>query len=118
MKLKVIEVGQTVYVTTRGMFTKTKPNLEEYEVIKVNGSSFYAHKKGHPSKYPSRFDRKTMIHDSGMGYIDKAYLSADEYWNLIEIAKQKKELKDEIRNRLDDLDLKSLQEITTLIRTK
>lgn len=109
-----IEVGQTVFVTTEG-FYETKPNLAEYQVTRVNGSSFYAFRKNSESKSEDRFDKKKMICKTGFGYTRIAYLSSEEYWDMIDRKKEIIELQADIKASLIHLDLDALREIQKLI---
>ena len=115
--MKTIEVGQTVYVSESTMFRDTAPNLEEYEVSKVNGSSFYAHKKG--TQLTRRFNRKTMKSDNGMGFNFKAYETAQEYWDMIASKEEKEELRTDIQKVLNgslhEVDTATLRKVKALL---
>ena len=115
-----IKVGQIVYVNSRCMFRETEPNLSEYEVTRVNGTSFYAFRKDsrRGQFIEVRFNRKTMIHDGGMGFQNKAYLTENEYWDLVEVNKVKDELRRTIESSLNDLEVDKLREISELIKSQ
>lgn len=109
-----IEVGQTIFVTETGLY-ESKPNLTEYKVTRVNGSSFYAYRTDSESKHESRFDRKKMICKTGYGYTKTAFLSAEEYWDKIERGKEVIQLRTDIKASLNELNLDTLREIQNLI---
>ncbi|PLS19485.1 hypothetical protein CVD28_03450 [Bacillus sp. M6-12] len=111
-----LEEGQIVYVTETG-FYESKPNLTEYRVTRVNGSSFYAYRADLESKHESRFDRKTMICKTGYGYTKTAFLTAQEYWDLVALRNEAKELRANIQEAVKIMDLKTLRKINELIET-
>lgn len=110
----VIEVGQTVYVNVKLDFVNQAPKLSEYIVTKVNTKSFYASKKG--DDYEVRFDKKTMQSRS-FGIIYKAYLTKEEYWDMIELGKERESLRKEIAQAINGLGIEKLREIKNLINT-
>lgn len=114
-KKRNIEVGQTIYVNAQTMFLPSKPNLDEYVVTKVNTRSFYAHKKG--SDYERRFDKRTWQHES-LGELYQAYETEKEYWDLVELAKEKKALRENISRSLPELNIKQLRKIYQIINSK
>jgi hypothetical protein len=111
-----IEVGQVIYVNERG-FYESKPNLTEYKVSKVNGSSFYAYRTDADTKHESRFDRKTLICKTGYGYTKTAYLIEKEYWDMIELEDERKELSMTIQQAVKGLNVDTLRKIQELIKT-
>lgn len=113
-KRPVITVGQTVFVSFSSWYGSSTPNLNEYEVTKVNTRSFYAIRKG--SDYERRFDLKTLRHEDSFGEIFQAYLSEKTYWNKVKIAEEKKELRSEIEKSLLKLNLNQLREIHSIIK--
>lgn len=119
MKSKV-EVGQIIYVTSQGMFAESKPNLAPYKVTKVNGSSFYAYNlNSEPSRATEeRFNHKTMTHDTGTGFIHRAFLKEEDYWSLVKKEKERSELYYKISKKLSSLSLETLKEIEKVIESK
>jgi hypothetical protein len=112
--INMIEVGQTVFVETSDYYG-VNPSLQAYLVSKVNGSSFYATRKD--SKFEERFDKKTMSAKSGLGYSKKAYLSEQEYRNMINRKEEALEIRNVITNTLPKLTLEQLQEIYKLMKS-
>jgi phosphopantetheine adenylyltransferase len=110
--MKSIEVGQTIYVNIRNIFFPSKPNLTEYVVTKVNRKSFYARRKD--SDYEYRFDKKTMKTEF-LGEIHTAYLDPKEYWDKVELEKERSALCNEIKKHLNNLNIEKLREIKTII---
>lgn len=114
----VIEVGQTVYVNVQFAFVNQAPKLSEYIVTKVNTKSFYASKKGLvlTNDYEVRFDKKTM-QSCSFELTYKAYLTKEEYWDMIELGKERESLRKEIAQAINGLGIEKLREIKNLINT-
>lgn len=111
----VIEVGQTVYVNVSFLFVHSEPKLYPYIVTRVNTKSFYAKEDG--DKHEVRFDKKSMSSRSTFG-VYRAYLTEKEYWDMIELAKEKETLRREIVKAVNSLGIEKLREIKTLIASQ
>lgn len=111
-----INVGQKIYVNYVS-FVPTKPNLKEFEVTKVNKSSFYLSDPNSNIDVEWRFSLKTMTCTQGLETMI-AYINPDVYWNKVEISNQKKELRHFIQQSLNELSFKKLKEIKELIDKK
>lgn len=112
-KLIPINEGQIVYVT-RQSFTGSEPNLSEYIVTKVNGTSFYARKAG--SNFDTRFNRKTFVGESTFDH-HRAYINPDDYWNGVARIKEKKSLKESLSKSIDSMSLADLRKVNELIQS-
>ena len=113
-----IEVGQVIYVEMRAMFSRSNHHgLSEYKVTKINSKSIYAEKINSDCPLKLRFDKKTMVHDGGMGFLYKAYIKEEDYWNKIREEEEKEKLKYEINKSLSSLGLEKLKEIKKIIKS-
>ncbi|MED2737069.1 hypothetical protein [Bacillus toyonensis] len=110
--MKQVEKGQTIFVS-KATRLGSEPNLSEYFVRRVTATGFFAHKKG--STISHRFSKKTMEHKNKMGEHYKAYLTENEYYEMIEVKIETEKLKSEIISGLDGLDIEVLREIKKLI---
>lgn len=110
--MKQVEKGQTIFVSKNSRL-ESEPNLSEYVVRRVTSTGFYAHKKG--STLSHRFSKKTMEHKSRTGEHFKAYLTENEYYEIIEMKTETEKLKSEIINGIDGLDIEVLREIKKLL---
>lgn len=117
-KRPIIEEGQTLYISYKEIFKEPTPNLKEYTVVKVNSTSIYA--KAKDSKSEIRLDRRTLTSKQGSSalYHYTAYLAEEEYWDTVQVAKEKETLQHNIGKSLKNLDVDTLRLIQDLITTK
>lgn len=112
-----IEVGQIIYVRLTLPFIKSAPKLHRYKVVRVNTRSIYAIEEGEEDGRVLRLDKKTMKSKSSFGTYT-AYLTEKEYWDMIELAKEKETLRREVAQAINSLSIEKLREIKTLINSQ
>lgn len=109
--MEELEVGQTIYVTFYGFGFK-EPNLHEYEVKRVNKTSFYASAKEERTDIWCRFNRRTMKSKDGLTFMGrKAYVNPDDYYAKVEKEAERRVLVDKWHNEIDRMSLDELKDL-------
>ncbi|MFB1100885.1 hypothetical protein [Terribacillus sp. JSM ZJ617] len=112
----VPEVGQIIYVNTQ-WFTRNEPNLTEYRVTKVNTASVYAVRADKTRETETRFNKRTMTADDGFGFDYIAYETAEEYWDQVKSAKEKREKVEWILQNIKTVPMSGLVQIEEVIKS-
>lgn len=114
-KIKIVE-GQEIFVTNLGgWYSKPKANLEKWIVVKANGTSFYANPEGVEDRSPYKFSQKDFLHRSGFADDYKAYITENEYWEMIERGKERVQLRKELKDTVDKMSLIELRKLKEVL---
>lgn len=117
-KVKV-EVGQEIFVCcTSSFYRLQKPNLKKWIVVKSNKTSFYANPEDcKEGKSPTRFSQRSLTgSDTFSEYA--VYPDEETYWSMIATLQEKKALKQELKEKIDIMDLKHLRKLKEMIDSK
>lgn len=119
-KTKVpVEVGQIVHVSyTEGWVrTEREPELEEYTVTRVNGTSFYATREPESDNpYERKFTRREWLSNDkfSLGYY-RAYENPETYWDMIHANKLRESRVNSINVRILGASDKQLVDIMNVL---
>lgn len=112
------KVGQILYVSVSSwLLRKEEPKLYEYEVTRFNKSSVYARPKGDNTRFERRFDIRTMTAKDMLGDHYYAYIDPETYWKAIRNAEERKNLRIQIKNNTDGLNLEQLKQVDEFIQS-
>lgn len=112
IKLKPVEVGQSVWVTSLPTWGANETrNLGEFIVSRVNGSSFYAYPVEDPDSYHRRFDRRSWRYRTGLGDVWAAFETSTEFLEIQKKAKEKNDLKDKLKGQIELFNMAQLRRL-------